>query len=138
MGLPELRQQGGRSREPGRGEEAWAGLSIPLSGPLPRPPSLPSLTFLFSSSPGFHAFKSLLVSVCCRSPPEPPLSKPSFPSVPTAASTALIRAMTQVVQVSVLSGGKIPDSNTGSVRLLLDGYGQVTSPLCFFFFSSMR
>lgn len=66
--------------------------------------------------------------------PSHPSQNPPSSCVPTAASTALIRAMTQVVQVSVLSGGKIPDSNTGSVRLLLDGYGQVTSPLCFFFF----
>lgn len=132
MGLPELHQLGGQSWEPSRGEEAWAGLSIPHSGPLPRLPSLPGLGFLFSSCPRLHAFKSLLVGVCCQSLPEPPLSKPSFPSVPTALSTALICAMTQVLQVSVLSGGKILDSTTGSVPLLLDDYGQVTSPLCFF------
>lgn len=121
-----------RRAEPGP-KQSGGGLSIPHSGPSPRLPSLPGLAFLFSSCPSLHAFKSLLVGVCFQSLPEPSLSKPSFPSVPTAPSTALICAMTQVVQVSVLSGGKILDSNTGSVPLLLDDYGQVTSPLCFFY-----
>lgn len=96
--------------------------------------SLLGLPFPFSLCPSLHIFKSLLVGVPCQSLPEPPLSKRSCLSVPTALRAALVcAAMTQVMQVSALSMVvKLFISNSGSVPLLLGDHGQVTSPLCFF------